>query len=146
MAVGDVNIGSLANAVWSWQERAEKAEAEITRLRSDLETAEHERAEEWRRRRDAEGSRDTAYAACDTMRMERDTALARNAEIEGETIEHLRGKNELVLKAYPAMDALDAIRAWCDAQPYANDTITVAKLRELLPAIRSSATQEKADG
>lgn len=46
--------------------------------------------------------------------------------------EHLRLKNELVLKAYPAMDAVDRIRNWIDAQKYENDLITVAQLRELL--------------
>lgn len=39
MAVGDVNIGSLANAVWQWQERAEAAEAENDRLRGELDQA-----------------------------------------------------------------------------------------------------------
>jgi hypothetical protein len=52
---------------------------------------------------------------------------------EAEIKEHLRGKNDLVLAAYPAMDAVDTIRKWCDEQQYANDTITVAKLREMLP-------------
>lgn len=45
MAVGDVNIGSLSNAVWEWKERAEKAEAEVTALRARLETVEAETRE-----------------------------------------------------------------------------------------------------
>lgn len=66
------------------------------------------------------------------------TALrARLETVEAETREHLRGKNELVLKAYPAMDAIEAIRAWCDAQKYENDLITVVKLRDMLPTIRN---------
>lgn len=62
---------------------------------------------------------------------------ARLETVEAETREHLRGKNELVLKAYPAMDAIEAIQAWCDAQKYENDLITVVKLRDMLPTIRN---------
>ena len=42
-------------------------------------------------------------------------------------------RNKLVIDAYRAFDAIDAIRKWCDEQQYANDTITVAKLRAMLP-------------
>lgn len=66
--------------------RAETAEAAIAKQtiiedarvsRTDVliaraEAAERERAEEWRARRDAEGSRDAAKAACDTAIAERD--------------------------------------------------------------------------
>ena len=66
----------------------------------------------------------------------------RLAEVERERDEHLRLKNALVLAAYPAMDAVDAIRKWCDEQPYENDTITVARLREMLP--KESSAEEPA--
>jgi hypothetical protein len=42
-------------------------------------------------------------------------------------------RNQAVIDTYRAMDAVDAIRKWCDEQQYANDTITVAKLRAMLP-------------
>jgi hypothetical protein len=54
--------------------------------------------------------------------------------IVAQEIAERRLKNKLVLAAYPAMDAVDAISKWCDGQQYANDTITVALLREMLPA------------
>jgi hypothetical protein len=41
-------------------------------LAAKLASAEKERAEEWRQRRDAEGSRDAASAAADSLRIERD--------------------------------------------------------------------------
>lgn len=41
-------------------------------------------------------------------------------------------KNDLVLKAYPAMDALDRIIGWLHAQPFQNSPITAARLHELL--------------
>jgi hypothetical protein len=42
-------------------------------------------------------------------------------------------RNQAVIDTYRAMDAVDAIRKWCDEQQYENDTITVAKLRAMLP-------------
>lgn len=59
-------------------------------------------------------------------------AEAALAKAQQERDEHLRLKNELVLKAYPVMDAVDRIRNWIDAQQYENDLITVVQLRELL--------------
>ena len=50
--------------------------AELAKLRERAEKAEQERVAEWNRRRDADGSRDAARAACDTMRAERDTLAA----------------------------------------------------------------------
>jgi hypothetical protein len=64
----------------------------------------------------------------------------------GELAEHLRLKNELVLKAYPAMDAVDAIRRWCDEQEYENDLITVALLRKMLPAAGVKAALSDKEG
>ena len=43
-------------------------------LAAKLASSETERAEQWRLRRDAEGSRDAACAAADALRMERDEA------------------------------------------------------------------------
>ena len=60
-------------------------------------------------------------------------AAAALDEAEARIKEHLREKKDLVLAAYPAMDAVDAIRKWCDGQKYANDLITVALLQEMLP-------------
>lgn len=60
-----------------------------------------------------------------------------------------RARNELVIDAYRAMDAIDAIRRWCDGQAYENDTITVAKLRGFLPSfasIRPAEAQAVAEG
>lgn len=56
-------------------------------------------------------------------------------EVTRERNEHLRTKNNLVLRAYPAMDAVDRILAWIDGRQYENDLITVAQLRELLGAV-----------
>ena len=53
-----------------------------------------------------------------------------------------RARNELVIDAYRAMDAIDAIRRWCDGQAYENDTITVAKLRGFLPSLASTRPAE----
>lgn len=61
-----------------------------------------------------------------------DALLEELERCKHERDEHLRLKNALVLKAYPAMDAVDRIRKWIDAQKYENDLITVAQLRELL--------------
>lgn len=47
------------------EDRAEAAEKRVAELEAD-------RAEQWRLRRDAEGSRDAARAAADSLRMERD--------------------------------------------------------------------------
>ena len=45
-------------------------------------------------------------------------------------------KTDLVLKAYPAMDAIDRLNALLDAQPYANSTLTVYVIRaSLKPSI-----------
>jgi hypothetical protein len=55
--------------------------AELAKLRERAEKAEQERVAEWNRRRDADGSRDAARAACDTMRAERDTLTAELAEL-----------------------------------------------------------------
>lgn len=55
--------------------------AELAKLRERAEKAEQERVAEWNRRRDADGSRDAARAACDTMRAERDT-LAASPEVK----------------------------------------------------------------
>jgi len=54
----------------------------LTKLRARAEKAEQERAAEWNRRRDADGSRDAARAACDTLRIERDRLAAANAVLE----------------------------------------------------------------
>lgn len=43
-----------------------------TLTQQTIERLEAARAEQWRQRRDAEGSRDAARAACDSMRIERD--------------------------------------------------------------------------
>lgn len=59
-------VHRLLDALDSERGRAEKAEAE--------------RASEWRKRRDAEGSRDAARAACDTMRAERDNECAEHTD------------------------------------------------------------------
>jgi hypothetical protein len=75
----------------------------------------------------------------DTVRLERDTERAARDKAEADAREHLRLKNQLVLAAYPAMDAVDAIRAWCEAQPYENDLITVVQLRDMLPPARAEA-------
>lgn len=61
--------------------------AELAKLRERAEKAEQERVAEWNRRRDADGSRDAARAACDTMRAERDTLAAELAQAD------LRAKN-----------------------------------------------------
>lgn len=53
-----------------------------------------------------------------------------------------RARNELVIDAYRAMDAIDAIRRWCDGQAYENDTITVAKLRGFLPSLAATRPAE----
>jgi len=57
------------------------AEAAAALAASDTRIAELEeaRAEQWRMRREAEGSRDACKAACDTMRIERDEARDRLA-------------------------------------------------------------------
>ncbi len=57
-------------------------------------------------------------------------ALSAPAPAQGEVAV---ARNQLVISAYRAMDAIDAIRAWCDSQTYENDLITVAHLREMLP-------------
>lgn len=59
----------------------------VAELRERAEKAEQERVAEWNRRRDADGSRDAARAACDTMRAERDTLAAELAQAD------LRAKN-----------------------------------------------------
>jgi hypothetical protein len=63
--------------------------AELAQARDDAqaavaraEKAEQERVTEWNRRRDAEGSRNAAFAACDTMRAERDRLAAANVALE----------------------------------------------------------------
>jgi len=75
--------------------------------------------------------------SCGSARMAVGRAILAEREratlAERERDEHLRAKNNLVLAAYPAMDAVDAIRKWCDGQRYANDVITVALLQEMLP-------------
>lgn len=43
---------------------------------------EAKRAEQWRMRREAEGSRDAARAACDSMRIERDDAVTELARMK----------------------------------------------------------------
>jgi len=47
-------------------------------IRENVEALEEQRADQWRKRRDAEGSRDVAKSACDSMRIERDAALSPN--------------------------------------------------------------------
>jgi hypothetical protein len=51
---------------------------------------EAERADQWRKRRDAEGDRDAAYAACDTLRAERDAAIRERDEAIG-TLRYCEG-------------------------------------------------------
>jgi hypothetical protein len=48
----------------------DRVEAEFSRLRSSNEALERERAEEWRRRREAEASRDVEKAVTDTLKRE----------------------------------------------------------------------------
>lgn len=55
---------------------AEAVIAAVEALRKERALAEQERVTEWNRRRDAEGSRNAAFAACDTMRAERDRLAA----------------------------------------------------------------------
>jgi len=57
--------------------------AEIERLTKERDEAETTRAEQWRRRRDAEGDRDTLKAALSSVRDERDALAARVAEMDG---------------------------------------------------------------
>lgn len=45
-------------------------------IRENVDVLEEQRIEHWRRRRDAEGSRDVSKAACASMRIERDEAIA----------------------------------------------------------------------
>jgi hypothetical protein len=81
--------------------------------------------------RDTEGTVDLLRRTADYI----DAALSK-AHLSPGTAEPTE-RNKLVIDAYRAMDAIDAIRAWCDAQPYANDGITVARLREMLPNNRT---------
>lgn len=54
------------------------------RLLKERDAAEKARAEQWRLRRDAEGSRDAAYAAADSLRVIRDAAAAYVTSVNGE--------------------------------------------------------------
>ena len=49
-----------------------RAQVTIEAKLKEAEKLEEARAEQWRRRREAEGSRDAAKAACDSVRVERD--------------------------------------------------------------------------
>lgn len=85
--------------VAEWKENAEaedepveyvqfirKADAEAAQalLVERAKKAEEDRVSEWNKRRDADGSRDAARAACDSMRAERDDLRARLATAEGQ--------------------------------------------------------------
>ena len=68
------------------------------------------------------------------------TPPAPTAAVDGEVKPTER--NKLVIDAYRAMDAIDAIRKWCDEQKYGNNTITVSRLRDMLPAVIRGRPQQ----
>lgn len=79
---------------------AAEAATALEAKEAELAAKEEARAKQWRMRREADASRDTALAALTAER-------AAHAETKRERDEHKRLKNELVLKAYPAMDGAD---------------------------------------
>ena len=78
------------------------------------------------------------------MRLALEAALAAppapTAAVDGEV--QPAERNKLVIDAYRAMDAIDAIRKWCDEQKYGNDTITVSRLLDMLPAVIRERPQQ----
>ncbi len=75
-ALSNAAYDGLSSLLLSVQQDCIKERARAEALATRLAEAEAERVAEWNRRRDADGSRDVARAACDAMRAERDAALA----------------------------------------------------------------------
>lgn len=94
-------------------------DTQLTDLRAARDRAETDRAEQWRLRRDAAASRDVAKAACDSMRIERDSTQFQVADLTARLDESRRrvlqldGSN-IALQASKAAEAKEA-RKWFDA-------------------------------
>lgn len=112
-----VEIADLRDEVTSLQAKLDEAAKAYTSLFSAFLAAQSEREAEKARADKAEAERDaidrsrTFHAArATTAEAERDRLAAVVAEAQAERDEHLRLKNKLVLDAYRALDAVDAIR------------------------------------
>lgn len=82
-------------------------------LTASLAEAEAERADEWRRRRDADASRDAAKAACETMRAERDAALAQVEKLREARRDQMEARVEAVLRRNFVAPEDAAVEALC---------------------------------
>ena len=106
--------------------------AELAKLRERAEKAEQERVAEWNRRRDADGSRDAARAACDTMRAERDT-LAASPEVAKRVADAEARGMELAAEILAVRADVLLVDAGADAE-------LVRVLDASVAAIRTAAT------
>ena len=58
----------------------------------------------------------------------------------------LKLKNDLVLMAYPAMDAVKSLTRHLDTFKYANDVMTIVQIRELISAPRAENSSPFVEG